>query len=437
MRLQDISHDDTLKITYADGIVYTCQNSGECCKNDWIIGIDDESYQKIKDTDWKSMDSSLGDEPYFVPVTREIAFGEKLTFARNQCNACVFMNPQNLCSIHQHLGFDTKPQVCKEFPYYFVHTPEGVSVGLSFACKAVRSFQGIPLKENPDEIKKVLANSYRIRQIPDEIELYGPMILDWDEYKSLETALMDLLSFKGRPIQESLMAGNIIASMIAISLKQVENQAKQQNKEPQETLRGGLNKIRDNKYQAVYKIVEKIKKPARVSYTYLTLPYTWMEFSRSDLNRFSLLFSIYRNYFKFRKGRGVIKDLWSGQGTLDLEQVTQLPIDYKSPHLQDFLKAYWSHVIFRKNLLPVFGVFRGFQILVMMYGFMAFSARCYAIKKGKTMADLEDFQDAVKVVEQRFILHSQFPKIFTMSRLLTTMTDQMCMKKDFVPSIVL
>src|SRR5690349_5240839 len=77
------------------------------------------------------------DEP-FRPLPFALDSGERVTFARRPDGACVFLADGERCSIHRRWGADAKPQVCREFPYSFVDTPDGVAVGLSFACTAVR-----------------------------------------------------------------------------------------------------------------------------------------------------------------------------------------------------------------------------------------------------------------------------------------------------------
>jgi len=136
-----------------DNVVFTCQNSGACCRSDWLIGVDAASHTRLRDVNWRTVDPALADGEKFVPLKFPLASGEQLTFARNAAGSCVFLTPDARCSIHRHLGAAAKPQVCREFPYHFVETPDGVAVGVSFACTAVRGHHGAQLHEQREAIE--------------------------------------------------------------------------------------------------------------------------------------------------------------------------------------------------------------------------------------------------------------------------------------------
>jgi hypothetical protein len=127
-------------------------------------------------------------------------------------------------------GFEVKPQVCKEFPYYFMETPDGVVVGLSFACGSVRNFKGSLLAEKEEEIRHVLAGSYRVKQFPANLELYSGIPLPWEEYKLLEESLLAIIHNKNQTFPELCSRG--IPGHGALSLKQVEIQLKPRAKPP-------------------------------------------------------------------------------------------------------------------------------------------------------------------------------------------------------------
>ena len=113
-----------------DNVVFTCQNSGACCRSDWLIGVDAVSHARLRDVAWPTLDPALGPGEKFVPLAFPLPSGERLTFARNPAGSCVFLTSDTRCSIHRHLGAAAKPQVCREFPYHFVETPDGVAVGV-------------------------------------------------------------------------------------------------------------------------------------------------------------------------------------------------------------------------------------------------------------------------------------------------------------------
>ena len=44
-----------------DNVVFSCQNSGACCRSDWLIGVDAASHARLRDVDWRTVDPALGD----------------------------------------------------------------------------------------------------------------------------------------------------------------------------------------------------------------------------------------------------------------------------------------------------------------------------------------------------------------------------------------
>ena len=47
---------------------------------------------------------------------------------------CVFLNPDQLCSIHAKFGEKQKPTVCQQFPFVAIHTEEEIRVGIDPGC---------------------------------------------------------------------------------------------------------------------------------------------------------------------------------------------------------------------------------------------------------------------------------------------------------------
>lgn len=66
---------------------------------------------------------------------------------------CSFLNDENLCRLH---GSEAKPSMCQLFPYTFLHCPEGVLVGLSFASSGVLANSGALLSEQENTLANTL-----------------------------------------------------------------------------------------------------------------------------------------------------------------------------------------------------------------------------------------------------------------------------------------
>lgn len=420
----------------ADHVVFTCQKSGACCRNDWLIGVDQASYERLRDVRWEHHDPALGAGAKFARLPFPLPGGEQMTFARQPGGACVFLTAGATCAIHDRLGAGAKPRVCREFPYTFADTPDGIAVGVSFACTAVRAHRGEPLAAQRDEIRAVLAGSTRVRRVPETIVLFSSVDIGWDEYRPIETALLGILAHDECSLPVALVAGSALLSL-CVGLTQVEARARLEGRPPTQTLTGGLAQLREDRYRPVLAAARHARPPARPSLTHLAPLYTWLEFSRRRMSRFRLVAALYRNYFRFRRGAGRLPDLVTDDGWIDLQAVQRVRFDAERPEIDTFLREYWSHVIFRKTLVPIHGVFRGYQTMLSLYAFMKWAARRAAAGRGRGEVTLADVQDAVRLVEQRFVLHARFAEVFALSPVLTVMADRLFQQPAFVRAAVL
>src|SRR5258705_3656068 len=245
-----------------DSVVFTCQNSGACCRSDWLIGVDDPSHARLRDEDFSAHDPALPKAGAFVPLPFPLPGGEGVRFARRPDGACVFLPSDARCGIHRHRGAAAKPQVCREFPYHFVETPDGVAVGVSFACTAVRAHQGASLPAEADEIGALLAGSARVERLREALTLFGSIDLDWAAYRPIEAALLRLLDDRRHPLSVGLLAGSALLSL-CIGLTQLEARARGDGQPPKATLAGGLAELAADDYRKLLAVAAGARHPRR------------------------------------------------------------------------------------------------------------------------------------------------------------------------------
>ncbi|HEY2994036.1 MAG TPA: YkgJ family cysteine cluster protein [Methylomirabilota bacterium] len=419
-----------------EGVVFTCQNSGACCRSDWLIGVDDTAHARLRDVDWTAHDPALPKADAFVPLPFPLPSGERVTFARRPDGACVFLTADARCGIHRHRGAAAKPQVCREFPYHFVETPDGVAVGVSFACTAVRAHQGASLPAQAEEIRAVLAGSARVERLPEALTLFGAIDVGWDVYRPIEAALLHLLGSRRDPLPVGLLAGSALLSL-CIGLTQLEARARREGRAAPATLAGGLAELAAGDYRKLLDIAAGARYPRRPALTYLAPLYTWLEMSRRRLTRLPLLLSLYRNYFRFRRQRGRLPDTITGGEPFELAETLAVRFDVRAPGVEDFLREYWSHVVFRKTLTPMHGIFRGYQTLLALYSFTKLAARRHAARGGRSVTTLDDVKEAVRLVERAFVLHARYTDLFRLTPMVTVMADRLYQQPSFVRTAVL
>ena len=419
-----------------DGVVFTCQNSGACCRSDWLIGVDESAHARLRDVDWTVHDLALPKANAFVPLPFPLPGGERVTFARRPAGACVFLTPDARCGIHRHRGAAAKPQVCREFPYHFVETPDGVAVGVSFACTAVRAHQGASLRAQADEIRAVLAGSTRVERLPEPLTLFGSLEVGWEAYRPIETALQHLLADPRVPLPVGLLAGSALLSL-CIGLTQMEVRARAAGRVPRATLAGGLAELEADGYRKLIDIAAGARYPRRPALTYLAPLYTWLQMSRRRLRRLPLLLSLYRNYVRFRRGRGRLPDAITGGEPFDLGEALAVRVELGAAGVHGFLREYWSHVIFRKTLTPMHGIFRGYQTMLALYSFTKLAARVHARRAGRTATILTDVKEAVRLVERAFVLHTRYTDLLQLTPMVTVLTDRLYQQPGFVRTAAL
>jgi hypothetical protein len=83
------------------------------------------------------------------------------------------------------------------------------------------------------------------------------------------------------------------------------------------------------------------------------------------------------------------------------------------------------------------GVFRGYHTTLTLYALMRWIAKLGAHRAGRTETTMEDVREAVRVVEQRCVLHAQFARLFELSPVLTMLADRLYRERGFVPRAVL
>ena len=415
----------------ADGVVFTCQSCGDCCRGDWLIGVDAAAHAALKPVDWARHDPALGTGEKFVPLPSPLASGERMTFARAASGACVFLSAEQRCGIHTHLGYDAKPQVCREFPYQFVETPDGLAAGLSFACTAVLHHRGAPLAEQAAAVAGVAAGSARIAKLPDPIVLYSGVDIPWAQYRAIEAGLLEILGDETVPLPNALLAGSLLV-VLAVSLARLE-----QRPGATPRLDNGLAELARDRYRPLTEVALKVAAPRRRAPTYLAPLTTWLQFSREKTSRVGLVLALYRNYLGLRSRAARLPDLFGGRGSFDAAAVERVRFPIEDPEVAGFLREYWRHVVARKTLTPMHGVFRGYHTLLTLYAFTRWIARLRAHRDARAETTMEDVREAVRLVEQRFVLHAQFARVFELSPVLTLLADRLYRQRGFVRQVVL
>ncbi|MBS1989057.1 MAG: YkgJ family cysteine cluster protein [Cyanobacteria bacterium SZAS LIN-2] len=216
---EEAAQNPGLKLLIPEDIRYNCQGCGRCCSG-WSVGLTEEDYSRVKNTDWQSLHPELKDKEVFFHREKEFLEGTAAyphyTKPRDD-GSCPFLI-DNLCFIHSHLGEYEKPITCRVFPYSFVETPSGVYTGVVYNSMASVRNIGAPLTEQREKLAEYFNLSIQHKNAsmrPGELESQlkaraeGTMVaqaspfseisltpackLTWEEYLLIEERMLKLI----------------------------------------------------------------------------------------------------------------------------------------------------------------------------------------------------------------------------------------------------
>lgn len=130
-------------------IRFQCTFCGHCCHT-WPVPLTEGDLERIQ---------AVSETPVSFAVLSERErkesglIGYTSALLKDAKGKCSFLNEENLCRLHET---EAKPSMCRLFPYSFLHCPEGVLVGLSFASTGVLANSGALLSDQEDHLSQML-----------------------------------------------------------------------------------------------------------------------------------------------------------------------------------------------------------------------------------------------------------------------------------------
>ncbi len=128
---------------FPEGVRFSCTQCGDCCRG-WHVMLSPGEVERLQGLDWTGKVPALEE---CEPTAKLSSGGRRLpVLARRDDGACVYLGERNQCLIHEHFGPDSKPLMCRLFPFGFFSAADRLAVDVSFACRAVSESRGEPLK---------------------------------------------------------------------------------------------------------------------------------------------------------------------------------------------------------------------------------------------------------------------------------------------------
>lgn len=171
----------------APDTTFTCASCNRCCSEHHLLGpVTRAERDKILQGFAAQADAKGADPSNFLPLPT--GDGRELYLLRTRNGFCSYLGDDGLCRVHRDLSIDTKPAVCRMFPYRMVHTPDGWDTGLSLSCPTVATGGG---GDASVEVKQKLGSlpvfSSLLHEVPASLPLAENVRGTWGDYKKWES----------------------------------------------------------------------------------------------------------------------------------------------------------------------------------------------------------------------------------------------------------
>lgn len=115
-----------------------------------MIEITEEERRRIQKQNWKADDGI----DMSRPVIQKLGEG-RYRLAHRADGACVFLNDEGLCRIHDRFGEPAKPLACRVYPYAYHPAGNKLTVSLRFSCPSVVRNVGTAVTEQRGELQQL------------------------------------------------------------------------------------------------------------------------------------------------------------------------------------------------------------------------------------------------------------------------------------------
>jgi len=322
---------------------------------------------------------------------------------------CVFLDSEGSCGLHRIFGPLGKGCICREFPLLLTETPDGIVVGYSFVCSAIREEKatGLPVPEGSGDdvavntILQARDHHYRIAQTQVKLNSTSKTEIDWPGYLLVEQGLLELLSLPNQSLGQCLSAGHAFLALLERFVREtVLLPGSPFNQE--QILPHFVQRMKEEKYATVFRIAAKRRSSALVHRFVKAMGLSFLSQMKAGAEA---------------KKQGRLSFLANVVGNLFTAKTPSTP--ELDSQLDNVLRRYVRHVIWRKDLVaketPFGGgsLMAGYGGLLFVYALIAERARQLAAKNSPRDAALL----ALRQIERDLVAHARLRDPSVSSRL--------------------
>ncbi|HEV8632052.1 MAG TPA: YkgJ family cysteine cluster protein [Thermoanaerobaculia bacterium] len=181
------------------GVRFTCTRCGDCCRS-WNVMLGPGEEERLAALDWEGREADLVGAT--TAVTSALPGGPRVRrLARHDDGACVYLGADNRCRIHVHFGGESKPLMCRLYPFGFYPLAGRLAVDCSFSCRSIGEGSGAGLDAQIPEWRALLAGGEpreELHHLTRGRALSGELL--WE----IEHLLVGLLVDRGLPLYDRI-----------------------------------------------------------------------------------------------------------------------------------------------------------------------------------------------------------------------------------------
>lgn len=382
-------------------IHYECHMDGDCCRDFWEIQVDPASVARIEDMDWRAHSGLAAAAPSPFEPSRADPSRMKL---RRVGRGCHFLGEDRLCRLHAAHGLAIKPRACRRFPFRYTRTPDGLNVGVSFACPVVVDDEGPSVESQRADVVAEYASDPEPDRAIESVRLDAGTPMKWETYRAVESALDAILARDDGDVARGLIAGHAWLGMLSRFIEELRREAEARGEPPpdaDESAKAYMERTRKDEFQLAFRVADR---PAASPALKRMLIGTFVAFRgalRPGQGRLTtagrLAWLNLRHFLRV----GALR-LPPHNERVPWREMKRASSDLDDPAFQDVLRRYFRHAVFRKDLAV-------YPDLMTGYGFMALA---YALIQWHVTAHralgAADPRDALCLVEKFYVHHSNF-----------------------------
>jgi hypothetical protein len=411
-----------------DDLGYRCIRCARCCSDFWEIPIDQATYDQLKERDLAAIKPSL---ERISPVMRSVIDRDRWVMRRSDLQCCL-LSLQHECLLHSHFGYEAKPQGCRDFPLRFVVTPDGIYVGLSFACSSVVRSEGKKGIIAEDDLRAAFQQSQNTATLYHEIEFSKTVSVPWDLYVKIEQELVRLLSVDVYPLDVRLIGGGIYLDLLE---RFIHEACKQHGYGIDRAVETFIRDMGQQRYQRIITMAGKARNSPMLKRMFVGLVIAYRNSAEKRRGRMRDIGFVLFHYLKHWLMIGKVS-LLPIAGGFAYDQLRHVRFDISDPFFEFQLRRFFLHMIFRKDLVTHRDLLSGYRFMLLYYALIRWYAVGLACTRNADEVARTDLTEAIALVERYYVFHPVFDHLFARNPLFHRIVEKFLQSKAYAPTIV-